>query len=220
MLITILMGLRISSAQEAERYHVVLDITRGVQTGCVYKNNQEIRCFSLSAGRNLKETYNASNGNKVRYCSFTTTGEDLKPQLIQKVRQSKEFRKGLKYFVSFDEARGIGTHTGDISQYSGGCIRLSEANAKFLYELVRDNSEINGQRVVSSNVSYTVIDNTSDRAANECDCVSNYLRHLTIHKERETQICNNEPFKVELPEYLKPKPIRPKTRPDGLIKEN
>ena len=118
--------------------------------------------------------------------------------------------------MAFDEARGVGTHTGDVrgeDRFSGACIRLHEQDAKFLYDLVKENSVLRGQLVLSSNVTYTVVDNTPSRQQEECDCVSNYLRYMTIHKERTTQICNGEPYPVELPDYLQPKPMRPRPRP-------
>lgn len=194
------------------QYRVVLDITRGVETGCVYSGVQEIRCFKVTGGRNKAQTYVNSKGHQVRYCSFTTTGENLKPQLVQNVRKSREFRAPLKYFVSFDEVRGVGTHTGDVEgddRFSGACIRLRELDAKFLYDLVKENSQLRGQQVISSNVTYTVIDNTPGRQQEECDCVSNYLNYMTVHKERAPQICNGESLSIELPEYLQPKPLKP-----------
>ncbi len=199
------------------QFRVMLDITRGVQQGCVYQGEQEIRCFPISGGRNQAQTYTNSQGRPVRYCSYTSTGENLKPQLIQYLRESQEFRSGLKYFVAFDEARGVGTHTGDISGYSGACIRLRERDAKFLFDLVKENSELRGQLVLSSRVTYTVIDNTPGRQEKECECVSDYLRYLTIHKERAPQICNGEPYPIELPAYLVPKPLRPRPRPADLM---
>jgi hypothetical protein len=199
-----------------EDFRVVLDITRGVESGCVYQGDQEIRCFIATGGRNRAQTYTNAQGREVRYCSFTTTGENLKPQLVQYNRKSREFRTGLKYFVSFDEARGVGTHTGDVfgdDRYSGACIRLQEQDAKYLYDLVKENSVLRGQLVLSSRVTYTVVDNTPGRQQDECDCVTNYLSYMTIHKERAPQICNGVNYPVELPEYLQPKPTRPQARP-------
>lgn len=168
---------------------VVLDITRGIQRGCVYQEGQEIRCFPLSGGRNLEQTYNSPLG-KVRYCSFTTTGMNLIPVQAQRSRYSEAFSHGLEYFVSFDEARGVGTHVGDISTYSGSCIRLRQSDAKFLYDLVRNHSQMYGERVLSTKVRYDVIDNTPGRQEAECKCSTNYLRYESPQKLRAERICN------------------------------
>ena len=68
---------------------MVLDITRGVETGCVYQGDQELRCFTITGGRNRAQTYKNSRGQDVRYFSYTTTGENLKPQLVQRLRESR-----------------------------------------------------------------------------------------------------------------------------------
>lgn len=179
----------IASEPSQAPVRVVLDITRGVQRGCVYQDGQEIHCFPLSGGRNLEQTYNSPLG-KVRYCSFTTTGMNLIPVQAQRSRYSEAFSHGLEYFVSFDEARGVGTHIGDISNYSGSCIRLRKSDAKFLYNLVRERSQMYGERILSTDVRYDVIDNTPGRQEAECECATNYLRYATPQKLRAERICN------------------------------
>lgn len=203
---------------------VVLDITRGVQKGCVLQDDKEIHCFHLSGGRNQAQTYGPA-GRKVRYCSFTTAARELTPLFAQRVRHSEAFNHGLEYFVSFDEARGVGTHTGDISTYSGSCVRLHKQDAKFLYNLVRDNSVMSGEQILSTSVRYDVIDNTPGRLEAECDCVSNYLQYETVHKKRAEKICNGTLSGEEIlqeglasldPDFGKPKIMRPVPRPNNF----
>ncbi len=206
---------------------VVLDITRGIQRGCVYLDGQETHCFPLSGGRNLEQTYNSPHG-KVRYCSFTTTGTNLIPQVVQRSRYSEAFSHGLEYFVSFDEARGVGTHIGDISKHSGSCIRLQKADAKFLYDLVREHSQMHGERILSTDVRYDVIDNTPGRQEAECECATNYLRYASPQKYRAERICNGTLTAQEIfdegqatlapiDSLIETENVRPRARPTNLV---
>lgn len=227
-LMTITSHAEIVAQQEsapAELIRVVLDITRGVQQGCIYKGQEEPKCFRISGGRNQAQTFNSSYG-KVRYCSYTTMATDVTPQLLQRKRRSNEFKTDLEYFVSFDEVRGVGTHAGDTSGYSGSCIRIANKNAKALYDLVKENSVLQGQKIISSNVRFDIIDNTKDRIENECECITKHIRHNSAHKVRADKVCTGTltgddlmaDYKATLPVVLE-RSLRPRPRPEELFNQ-
>lgn len=204
----------------AESIKVVLDITRGVQQGCAYKGEEKLKCFKISGGRNDAESFDTTKG-KVRFCSFTTTALNIKPQLLLRKRHSKEFDVPLDYFVSFDEVRGIGTHASRSAGYSGACIRMKDQNAKFVYDLVKENSVLDGHKIVASDVHFDVIDNTPYRIESECECLNKHIRHNSAHKVRLDKICSGSLTAEDIMNdwllTLKPKIIRPKKRPDDLV---
>ncbi len=210
----------LSISSQAKNVKVVLDISRDVKEGCAYQNGELLKCFRISGGRNKAESFNSPYG-KVKFCSFTTTALNIKPQLLQRKRNSKEFKVPLDYFISFDEVRGIGTHAGQTSGYSGACIRIEPKNSKFLYELVRDNSVVEGQKIISSDVHFDVVDNSPNRVEDECECLTKHIRHNSAHKVRADKICSGNLMALDIYNdwllTMKPKIPRPKKRPDNLI---
>lgn len=156
----------------ANDIRVVMNITRGIQKTTIYENGKVIKEFKISGSKNKAIVVKGQ-----RFCAFTTTGENIKPQEVLRQRFSREHDLNLPYFVTFDYARGIGAHSGDVSGYSSGCVRQTPAGAKALYDIVKANSTLRPgtAKIEKTNVRLDVIDNTPGRYTAECGCLKRHM---------------------------------------------
>ncbi|MCC6137082.1 MAG: L,D-transpeptidase [Bdellovibrionaceae bacterium] len=144
------------------------------------------REFEVSGGSNkLISQY----GNNIA-CSYTTTGTNLKP-----VRLLPYFydNNGEKHnnFIIYDAARSIGFHSGNTRRCSEGCIRVSQENSEYLYELVKKNYTVDSKaQLIDTNVSIEVTDSTENRYKSECQCLKKLGRKA--NPKRVEKVCSTD----------------------------
>lgn len=184
------------SGSHTPQVKIVMDITRGVQITKIMVDGVQVGKAFKNSGANNKPM----RGIHGKYCSFSTTGENIKPVRAERSHYSKEFSVPLANFVTVDYDRGIGSHEGNVGRTSHGCLRQTKAGAKALYDVVVKNSVMKkgSSMIESTNVTYDIIDNTPGRYPAECDCLENWMGDKT--SDRHTRVCE---LAKKDPEFLK-----------------
>lgn len=162
----------LSALAEKPEVHIVYDITRDgrhsstANTASVYVNGRLARTFTVRGGRNQYEQNKRGEWN----CSYTTTGTMRPTSLIRDKRSGEWDNVAMPYYIEFDAGRGLGAHQGDLGSYSGGCVRQSANDSRWLFEQVKAASVMDGNRIVATNATIQVVDNTPGMAEARAAC--------------------------------------------------
>jgi len=139
---------------------VVYDITHGIQRAHMEIDGKPYgKPWPISGGRDRYETY-TKNGHTYHSCSFTSVGDIVPTALIVNKTSDTYNDAPMHDYVELDAARGIGGHVGNTAVYSHGCIHQNPVDAQNLFNFVKSHSNMNGNQIACSDVSFKIIDNS------------------------------------------------------------